>query len=112
MTVTFVVTEPAAQKLKDLALRAGYEHPKLRIRVVSGGCSGMEYRMDFQKEPAASKDIVWEFDSGISVITDPMTALYIMNSKLVWEQTLMKQGFNLENPNVKAKCACGLSFTV
>ncbi len=112
MSIPFAVTEPAAQKLREMAAKAGLAQPLLRIRVVSGGCSGMEYRLDFQQEATTPRDVVWDFGDGVRVVTDPMTALYVLNSKLVWEQTLMKQGFTIDNPNVKAKCACGQSFTV
>lgn len=112
MPIPFAVTESAGHKLLELAAKAGIERPMLRIRVVSGGCSGLEYRMDFQKEPPTPRDVVWDFGDGIRVITDPMTALNILNAKLVWQQTIMKSGFTIDNPNAKAKCACGESFTV
>jgi iron-sulfur cluster assembly protein len=112
MPIPFEVTEQAAGRLKELATKVGVVEPLLRIRVVSGGCAGMEYRMDMQSTPPTAKDVVWDFGNGIRVVTDPMTALYILNSKLVWAETIMKSGFTIENPNVRAKCACGESFTV
>lgn len=112
MPIPFEVTEQAAGRLRDLATKVGVGEPLLRIRVVSGGCAGMEYRMDLQRTPPTPKDVVWDFGNGIRVVTDPMTALYVLNSKLVWTETIMKSGFTIENPNVRAKCACGESFTV
>jgi iron-sulfur cluster assembly protein len=112
MPIPFTIEGPAADKLRELSAKAGVEEPMLRIRVVSGGCAGMEYRMDLQRTPPTPKDIVWDFGEGIRVVVDPMTALYVMDSKLVWTESILKTGFSIENPNVKAKCACGQSFTV
>ncbi len=107
----FKVTPTAAEKLKDLAKKQGLEAPVLRVKVVSGGCAGMTYQMDFVRDPPAEKDIVWEAEE-VKVVLDPMTALYVMNSELDYQESLMGAGFKINNPNAKASCACGESFYV
>jgi iron-sulfur cluster assembly protein len=107
----FRVTPTAAEKLKEMARKQGLEEPVLRVKVVSGGCSGMTYEMDFCKEPPGDKDIVWE-TSGVRVVIDPKSALYVMKSELDYVESLMGSGFKIRNPNAKASCACGESFYV
>ncbi|MFQ6012239.1 MAG: HesB/IscA family protein [Thermoplasmata archaeon] len=107
---TFEVTEPAAAKLKELAAKQGLNTPRIRVRVVSGGCSGMSYNVDFAKE-AEEKDIVWE-TRGVKVLLDPMSALYVMNSQMDYTEGLMGSGFKIKNPNAQGTCACGESFYV
>ncbi len=109
--VEFKVTSTAAKKLKELADKQDMEAPVLRVKVVSGGCSGMTYQMDFVRDPASDKDIVWK-SGEVKVVLDPMTALYTMGSELDYKEGLMGAGFKINNPNAKASCACGESFYV
>lgn len=109
--VNFRFTETAATKLKEIAAKQEMEEPVLRVKVVSGGCSGMTYDLDFAKEPPSEKDIVWETD-GIRVLLDPMSALYMMNSEMDYAEGLMGSGFKIKNPNASGTCACGESFYV
>lgn len=108
---SFNVTEVAQEKLKDIARKQGMEAPVLRVKVVSGGCAGMTYNLDFSKEGPGEKDIVWQ-SGGVKVLLDPMTALYVMSSTLDYQEGLMGAGFKLKNPNAKGSCACGESFYV
>lgn len=107
---TFRVSPAAAEKIKELAKKQGLE-PVLRVKVVSGGCAGMTYEMDFCREPPGEKDIVWE-TGGVKVVVDPMSALYVLKSELDYAESLMGSGFKIKNPNAKASCACGESFYV
>ncbi len=107
---TFEVTEPAATKLRELAEKKGQAAARIRVKVVSGGCSGMSYKVDFA-EGADEKDIVWE-TRGVEVLLDPMSALYVMNSRMEYSEGLMGSGFKIKNPNASGTCACGESFYV
>ncbi len=107
----FKVTPTAADRLKEVAKKQGLESPVLRVKVLSGGCAGMTYHMDFDREPPTEKDIVWEVRD-VKVVLDPMTALYVMNSELDYTEGLMGAGFKIKNPNAKGSCACGESFYV
>ncbi len=108
---TFKITPVAEDKLKELARKQGMEAPILRVKVMSGGCAGMTYQMDFSKEPPGEKDLVWKAGD-VKVLLDPMSALYVMNSELDYTEGLMGSGFKIKNPNAKGSCACGESFYV
>ncbi|MCZ7637436.1 MAG: iron-sulfur cluster assembly accessory protein [Verrucomicrobia bacterium] len=81
----------------------------LRVAVVGGGCSGLQYKMDLQDGPA-NRDIVVE-SAGIRVVVDPKSALYVTGSELDYVEALQGGGFKVRNPNATSSCSCGESFS-
>jgi len=83
----------------------------LRVLVVSGGCSGFDYRLQFDKNFDAEKDE--KFDScGVAVIVDKRSSLYLQGTTIDYQTTLEKSGFRFLNPNATKTCGCGSSFSV
>jgi iron-sulfur cluster assembly protein len=82
----------------------------LRVSVVGGGCSGMSYKLEFQKEPAPT-DKVFEQD-GVKVFVDPKSFLYVKGLTLDYSGGLNGTGFTFKNPNAAKSCGCGTSFSV
>ncbi len=82
----------------------------LRLAVKGGGCSGLAYRMEWAEVPK-ERDRIFERD-GVRIFVDPKSYLYLMGTELVYEDTMAASGFRLKNPNEKASCGCGLSFSV
>jgi iron-sulfur cluster assembly protein len=103
------VTEPAANKLTSLLTRQGRPQGALRVAVIGGGCSGLQYRMDLVDGPA-NRDIMVE-SAGVRVVVDPKSALFVSGSLLDFSDDLQKGGFKVTNPNAVAHCSCGESFT-
>ena len=103
------VTEPAAHKLTSLLTRQGRPQGALRVAVIGGGCSGLQYRMDLVDGPA-NRDIMVE-SAGVRVVVDPKSALFVSGSLLDFSDDLQKGGFKVTNPNAVAHCSCGESFT-
>src|SRR5260370_38501333 len=66
------LTSSAAQKVSSLLTRQGRPGGVLRVAVVGGGCSGLEYKMDLQDAPA-NRDILVE-SGGVRVVVDPNSA--------------------------------------
>jgi iron-sulfur cluster assembly protein len=81
----------------------------LRVAVVGGGCSGLQYKMDLQDKPA-HRDILVE-SCGIRVVVDPKSALYVTGSELDYSDALQDGGFKVKNPNAASSCSCGESFS-
>ena len=81
----------------------------LRIYVEGGGCSGFQY--GFSVDEAAEDDLILEF-SGLTVLIDPISAPYIATSVIDYNEGLMNAGFVVRNPNAKATCGCGSSFSM
>jgi iron-sulfur cluster assembly accessory protein len=103
------VSPSAAQKVSSLLTRQNRPQGVLRVAVVGGGCSGLQYKMDLQDAPAA-RDILVE-SSGIKVVVDPKSALYVTGSELDYVDTLTDGGFKVKNPNAATSCSCGESFS-
>jgi iron-sulfur cluster assembly protein len=82
----------------------------LRVMVVGGGCSGMSYKLGFDKEPAGANDKVFEKD-GVKIIIDPKSFLYLSGTELDFTDGLNGTGFVFKNPNAKRTCGCGSSFS-
>ena len=101
------LSEGAAQKIKQLVADKG-EGAGLRVKVVGGGCSGLQYRMEI--DAAKERDKVFERD-GARLIVDKKSFLYLNGTTLEYEETLMRQGFVFQNPNAARNCGCGSSFT-
>ncbi len=103
------VTSSAAHKVSSLLTKQGRAQGVLRVAVVGGGCSGLQYKMDLQDGPA-SRDILVE-TGGIRVVVDPKSALYVTGSELDYVDTLQDGGFKVKNPNAATSCSCGESFS-
>ena len=78
------------------------------MAVLGGGCSGLQYKMDLQDNPA-HRDILVE-SGGVRVVVDPKSALYVTGSELDYLDTL-DGGFKVKNPNAATTCSCGESFS-
>lgn len=102
------LTPNAAAKVGSLLTRQGRPSGVLRVAVVGGGCSGLQYKMDLQDGPA-SRDILVE-TSGVRVVVDPKSALYVTGSELDYLDSL-DGGFKVKNPNAATSCSCGESFS-
>lgn len=103
------VTPSAASKVTTLLTRQGRPTGVLRVAVVGGGCSGLQYKMDLQDGPA-NRDILVE-TGGIRVVVDPKSALYVTGSELDYKDALQDGGFKVTNPNAATSCSCGESFS-
>lgn len=102
------MTENAAQKLGSLLQKQGRPNGALRVAVIGGGCSGLQYKMDLVDGPA-NRDIMVP-TAGIRVVVDPKSALFVSGSVLDYSDDLQKGGFKVTNPNAVAHCSCGESF--
>ena len=103
------VTPNAAKKVSSLLARQGRAQGVLRVAVVGGGCSGLQYKMDLQDGPA-NRDFLVE-SAGIKVVVDPKSALYVTGSELDYVDALQDGGFKVKNPNAATSCSCGESFS-
>jgi iron-sulfur cluster assembly accessory protein len=102
------LTEAAASKVGALLAQEGRDDLRLRVAVQPGGCSGLKYQLYFD-ERAFDGDVIRDFD-GVGVVTDKMSAPYLMGASIDFVDTIEKQGFTIDNPNATGSCACGDSF--
>ena len=104
------LTEPAANKVLELRQRDGKAQAALRIKVIGGGCSGLQYQLSFDDE-AADMDHDQEMN-GVRLIVDAKSAIYLAGSTVDYVDDLNGSGFQIQNPNATSTCGCGESFGV
>jgi iron-sulfur cluster assembly protein len=98
----------ASSHLRGLLDRQGRPDGALRIAVVGGGCSGLQYKMDLVDGPR-DRDILVP-SNGVNVVIDPKSALFVSGSELDFSEDLQQGGFKVSNPNAVVTCSCGESF--
>jgi iron-sulfur cluster assembly accessory protein len=103
------VTDRAVERLGQFLAKVGKPQGALRIAVIGGGCSGLQYKMDLVDGPTP-RDILVASRTA-RVVIDPKSALYVSGSELDYSDDLQKGGFKLNNPNATAHCSCGASFS-
>ena len=104
------VSDEAAEKIRSLLQREGASDRGLRVAVRGGGCSGFQYKLEFEEE-AGDMDQVIE-SNGVRLFVDPKSSLYLNGVILRYDDGLMGAGFQVENPNARTTCGCGESFSV
>lgn len=103
------LTEAAGRKVAALIAREK-QGDYLRVAIAGGGCNGLSYKLRFTSE-AKRGDILVE-TAGVKVLVDPKTALYLKGTHIDYSSALIAGGFKFTNPNAKASCSCGESFSV
>ncbi len=105
------ITETAAQRIKFLMGKQGLAEGGLRVGVKGGGCSGLSYTFAWETQ-ARTGDEVIEGPEGTKIFVDRKSLLYLNNTVLDYDTSLMSKGFVFQNPNAKSTCGCGTSFQV
>ena len=103
------ITENAALRVKSFLHDRG-KGVGLRVGVKTTGCSGMAYVIEFADE-VDKDDTIFE-DRGIKIIVDPKCLMYLDGTELDFVKEGLNEGFKFTNPNEKARCGCGESFSV
>lgn len=107
--MSITVTSQAASHI-DRYLRKRGKGIGLRLGVRVTGCSGLAYKLEYVDE-IAPDDTVYE-SHGVKVFVDPKSLPYLEGTELDYAREGLSEGFKFRNPNEKATCGCGESFTV
>ncbi len=83
----------------------------LRLRVVGGGCSGFQHKLDLDPQVNPKLDATFDFD-GVEVVVDKRSLLYLDGVTVDFHNDLNKRGFSITNPSAKSTCGCGSSFSM
>jgi len=114
------LTEKAADEVKRIiadqmaqaeADQKPFEKLYLRVRVVGGGCSGFQHKLDLDPQVNPKLDETFAFH-GIEVVIDKRSLLYLQGVTVDFHNDLNKRGFSISNPNAKSTCGCGSSFSM
>jgi iron-sulfur cluster assembly protein len=103
-----VLTERAAQQLRKIQDdEALDEELCLRVAVEGGGCSGLSYKLGFDRKSEEDEVLV---SQGIEIIVDPKHMMYLKGISVDYPDGLDARGFTFDNPNATETCGCGSSF--
>lgn len=104
-----MLTDRAAEKVREIREAEGLGDQGLRVRVLGGGCSGFSYDLFFEEETTERDQ---SFDShGISIHVDMMSLTYLEGTEIDYVEGLHGAGFKFNNPGAKSTCGCGSSFS-
>ncbi len=106
---SITLTPKAIEMTKKALEEEGLQNHGLRVAVRGGGCSGLEYALDFA-ESARIGDTVLEMD-GLKVFIDMASQQFLKGTVIDFVSSLQGSGFKFNNPNAKRSCGCGSSFS-
>lgn len=106
------VTDRAVQAIRDCiaAENKSVDKAVLRVSVKGGGCSGLMYNMTIDDTTTETDTIIQNQD--VRIVVDKKSKLFLLGLTLDYTTGLNGKGFVFSNPNAKATCGCGESFTV
>jgi iron-sulfur cluster assembly accessory protein len=102
-------TDKAVEMLREAAKKESGEGIGLRVGVIGGGCSGMQYSLAFEAGPK-SADTVLDV-GGVPVFIDDESQQYLRGMTIDYVTGLHGAGFKFRNPNASRTCGCGTSFS-
>jgi iron-sulfur cluster insertion protein len=108
----FVTISPAAADyIRACAAEQGRPEG-VRLKILAGGCSGLEYKLDLLDvgEAAGEGDRAIE-SHGVTMLMDLKSAIHVTGSVIDYESGLLRRGFRINNPNATGTCSCGDSFS-
>ncbi len=112
--MAITITEKAAREVQRILGAHGNGSPEklhLRMRVVGGGCSGFQHKLDLDAKVNDKLDEVFEFH-GIPVVVDKRSLVYLADVTLDFHDDMNRRGFSFVNPNATSTCGCGSSFSM
>jgi iron-sulfur cluster assembly protein len=114
--MALTVTEKAANEVKRIIQeqQASGSLPEkiyLRVRVVGGGCSGFQNKLDLDPVVTEKLDEVFDFH-GVPVVVDKRSLMYLEGATVDFHDDLNRRGFSITNPQAKSTCGCGSSYSM
>ncbi|HYE48854.1 MAG TPA: iron-sulfur cluster assembly accessory protein [Azospirillaceae bacterium] len=104
------LTDAAAARVREIMGKADKPVLGLRVGVKARGCSGMSYFVEYAEEKRKFEEVVE--DKGVTILLDPASTMFLIGTEMDYVEDKFQTGFVFRNPNEKARCGCGESFTV
>jgi len=106
------ISDAAAAYIRETAAEQRAQEG-VRLRILAGGCSGLEYRLDLlatgEGAEPGERDVT---SNGVRLLMDLKSSIHVAGSVIDYERTLLRRGFKIKNPNATSTCSCGDSFGV
>jgi len=104
------VSQVAASKLSEILHEENKPESGLRVFVQGGGCSGFQYGLMIEDAPASGDKVI--DSNGVKLFVDPISVRYLKGAEVDFVENIAGGGFTIRNPNARATCGCGHSFTM
>ena len=104
------LSDRAAERVKEIIAGAREQIVGVRVGVVSGGCAGMSYVMEYAKNTNPNDEIIE--DKGVKVLIDPKAIMYLLGTEMDYKKEELSSTFVFKNPNETERCGCGESFKI
>lgn len=104
------LTDAAVDRVRHLMRTVGDGAIGLKLGVKPSGCSGFSYRLDFAREVEPGAEVVQVRD--VKVVIEPQALMHVLGTELDFVEDKLGAQFVFRNPNEKARCGCGESFSV
>lgn len=104
------LTDAAAARVKTLLEKRDPPAVALRVGIKTRGCSGLSYNVEYADQKMQFDEVVE--DKGVTVLVDPAAVMFLIGSEMDYREDTFTAGFTFSNPNEKARCGCGESFSV
>lgn len=104
------LTAAAIEQFHKIRAEEKMDTPYVRVKVIGGGCAGFSYDMFFDDADPTEMDETFSHD-GVVIVCDPLSFQYVDGVVIDYVEELIRSGFKFLNPNVKATCGCGSSFS-
>ncbi len=110
MTQDFKISDSACKRIAYLISQENGAKKHLRVAIVSGGCSGMQYTFNLDHEINPEDSIIEK--NGISIVIDDISLDILKGSELDYVEEMIGSYFSIKNPNTASSCGCGSSFSI
>ena len=104
----FIITNKAAEKLKEVLKENNKESSGLRVEIIPGGCSGFQYGLELD-DNTTDLDLIFK-EKGVKIIVSKENMQFLKGAKIDYVDSLQGGGFKISNPNAHDSCGCGQSF--
>ena len=102
------LSDNAANRIKEIMSKADNTAIGVRVGVKSGGCAGMSYMMEYEKEAKKNEEVIE--DKGVKVFIDANAVMYLLGTEMDYKKDKFSSQFVFKNPNETERCGCGESF--
>ncbi|HJO77350.1 MAG TPA: iron-sulfur cluster assembly accessory protein [Pelagibacteraceae bacterium] len=104
------LSDRAAERVKEIIANAKESIVGVRVGVLSGGCAGMSYVIEYAKKANANDEVIE--DKGVKVLIDPKAIMYLLGTEMDYKKEELSSTFVFKNPNETERCGCGESFKI
>ena len=104
------VTDSALNQIKKLILSRPVKPEGIKLGIETKGCSGLTYKLEYVDTPLSEYEVVKIDD--IKIYVDLKSSLFLIGTKMDYQEGIIESGFKFLNPNEKGRCGCGESFHI